>query len=79
MELDSPEYKALIQCYPRLSTFVQQSPSDIVAQLLPSGILAPGDLSFLNNSKNSNDKKAQKIIDTVLRLTQECFVLLSQP
>ena len=64
--MDSSEYKTLTQCYPRLSTCVQQSPSDIVAQLRPSGILAPGDLSFLDNPQNSNVKKAQKIIDVVL-------------
>ena len=66
MELDSPEYKTLTQCYPKLFTCVKQSPSDIVAQLRPSGILAPGDLSFLYNSQKSNDEKAQKIIDAVI-------------
>ena len=64
--MDYPEYKALTQCYPRLSNCVQQSPNDVVAQLRPSGILAPGDLSFLDNPQNSNDQKARRVIDAVL-------------
>ena len=65
-KMDSPEYKTLTQCSPRLSICLKQSPNDVVTQLRSSGILAPGDLSFLNNPQNSNDQKAQRILDAVL-------------
>ena len=52
--------------YPRLFTCVQQSPNDIATQLRPSGILAPDDLSFLDNPQNSKNKKAERILDAAL-------------
>ena len=64
--MDSPEYKTLTQYYPRLFTCIQQSPSDIVTQLRPSGILAPEDLSFLDNPQNSKNQKAQRILHVAL-------------
>ena len=64
--MDTPEYKTLTKCYTRLSSCIQQSPDGVVVQLRPSGILAPGDLSYLENSYHNNDKKAQKIVDVVL-------------
>ena len=64
--MDTPEHRALTHCYPRVYTCVEQSPDDIVAHLRPSGTLAPGDLSFLENPQNGNGQKAQKIINVVL-------------
>ena len=65
-KMDSPEYKTLTQCYPRLFTCVQQSPNDIVTQLRPSGILAPEDLSFLDNPLSNKNQKAQRILHVAL-------------
>ena len=60
--MESPEYKALNQCS-TLFSCIQQSPSDIVDKLKPSGLLAPGVLSFLGNPKHDDSEKARKIID----------------
>ena len=65
-EMDTPEYKTLTKCSPRLASCIQQSPNDIVVQLSPSGILAPGDLSYLDNPNHNRDQKAQKIVEVVL-------------
>ena len=67
MESPSPEYKALIQCSATLFDCIQQSPSDIVDRLKPSGKLAPGVLAFLSNPKHNDDEKARKIIDVMTK------------
>ena len=64
--MDSPEYKTLTQCYPRLSICVRLSPNGIVTQLRPSGILTPEDLSFLDNPHISKNQKAQRILHVAL-------------
>ena len=64
--MDAPEYKTLTNCSSRLASCIQQSPNDIVLQLRPSGILAPGDLSYFDNPHHNNDQKAQKIVEVVL-------------
>ena len=64
--MDTPEYKMLTSCFPRLASCIQQSPNDIVLQLRPSGILATGDLAYLGNPHHNNDQKAQKIVEIVL-------------
>ena len=68
--MDSPEYKALNQCSPTLAVCIQQSPDDVTPHLRSSGILAPGDLSFLSNPQHNNDEKARKILDVVLNQVQ---------
>ena len=65
--MESPEYEALIQCSATLFDCIQQSPSDIVDRLKPSGKLAPGVLAFLNNPKHDDDEKARKIIDVMTK------------
>ena len=64
--MDSPEYKTLTQCYPRLFTCVQQSPNDVVTRLRSSEILAPEDLSFLDNPLSNKNQKAGRILGAVL-------------
>ena len=68
--LMNPEYTTLEQCYPRLMTCLQQSPSDIVVQLRPSSILAPSDLEFLRNQYNDCIQKALRIVDVVISQVQ---------
>ena len=63
--MESPEYKALNQCSTTLLSCIRQSPNDIVDMLKPSGLLAPGVLSFLSNPKHDNDEKARKIIEVM--------------
>ena len=65
--MESPEYKALNQCSATLLDCIQQSPSDIVEQLKPSGSLASGVLSFLHNPKHDDNEKASKIIDVMTK------------
>ena len=60
------EYKALEKCYSTLVSNLQQSPSDIVVKLRPSGILANKDLAFLNNQYKDNDEKAIRIVNVVM-------------
>ena len=62
-KMESPEYAALSQCSATLLDCIQLSPSDIVDKLKPSGLLAPGVLSFLGNQKHDDNEKARKIID----------------
>ena len=64
MESGSPEYEALSQCSTTLLNCIQQSPSD---KLKPSGLLAPGVLSFLGNPKHDDNEKARKIIDVMIK------------
>ena len=64
--MDSPEHKALIQCFPMLVSCIQQSPNEVVAQLRPSEILAQKDLSFLSNPYNDDHVKADKIVNIVV-------------
>ena len=66
-EMESPEYEALNRCSATLLVYIQQSPSDIVDQLKPSGSLAPEVLSFLNNPKLNEDEKARIIIDVMTK------------
>ena len=65
--MESPEYEALSQCSATLLDCIQQSPSDIVDKLKPSGSLAPGVLSFLGNPKHDDNEKARKIIDVMTK------------
>ena len=67
--MDSPEYQTLIDrdCYQKLLVCVELSPDDIVAQLRPTGILAPGNLAFLSNPLTSKDQKARELVDVVLK------------
>ena len=60
------EYKALEKCYSTLVSNLQQSPSDIVVKLRPSGILANKDLAFLNNQYKDNDEKAIRIMNVMM-------------
>ena len=64
--MDSPEYEALIQCFPKLVSGIQQSPNDVTVQLIPSGILAERDISFLSNPINDDYTKAEKIVNIVV-------------
>ena len=64
--MDTQEYKTLNKCYPDVITCLGQSPEDIVIQLRPLGIMAPGDESFLQNPRNSKADKARRIADVVL-------------
>ena len=64
--MDSPEYKALTQCYLTLEVCIQQSPDDVTSHLRASGILAPGDILFLSNPQHNDDEKARKILNAVL-------------
>ena len=61
--MDSPEYLTLNKRYSDLVGCIEQSPADIVTQLKPSGILAPSDESFLDNSSNSRIDKARRIVN----------------
>ena len=64
--MDGPEYNTLKKCYPDLVNCIQQSPADIVTQLLSLGILAPADVSFVDNSSNSTTDKARRIVDVAV-------------
>ena len=66
--MDSPglEYKTLENCYPEVVACLQLSPSEIAAQLRPSGILPDKDWSFLSNSHHDDDEKARRVADVVL-------------
>ena len=68
MESHSPEHyrSTLTQCYPKLCSCIQQSPTDVATQLRPYEILAPEDWTFITNPHNTNDKKAMRIVDAVL-------------
>ena len=68
--MDSPEYKAMNQSSPPLAVCIQQSPDDVTPHLRSTGILAPGDLSFLSNPQHNSDEKARKIVDVVLNQIQ---------
>ena len=70
MDPPGPEYKTIKQCYPKLVKCLQQSPEDVVIWLLPLDILAPGDIKFLKNAHNDDDKKAQRIADIVMNQTE---------
>ena len=65
-----PEYETLEQCYPTLVSCLQQAPSDIVVQLRPFGILAPGDITFLRNVYIDDSTKAERIVDAVMNQVQ---------
>ena len=64
--MDSPEYKTLIKCYSNLESILQQSPNDVVGQLVPLDILSPRDISYLHNEHNENFKKAERIATIVM-------------
>ena len=68
--MDSPEYDAVIQCFPKLFSIIQQSPVDVAVQLVPCGILAPGDLVHIRNPKNNDNDKALTIINAVCNQVQ---------
>ena len=65
--MDSPEYKTLNDCYPQLVSSIEQSPSDVAVQLRPLAILAPADVSYLNDPQNGDNKKARKIVDALIK------------
>ena len=67
MESLSPEYRVITQCYSDLCSCIQQSPTGVATQLKPYGLLAPEDWTFITNSQNNDDKKAGRIVDTVLK------------
>ena len=67
IKMESPEYEALNQCSATLLDCIQQSPSDIVDKLKPSGLLAPGVSSFLSHQKHDDSEKARKIIDVMTK------------
>ena len=67
LKMDSLEYQTLNMCYDSLVSCIGQSPKDIVDKLIPSGVLAPGVLKFLENPNNSDDDKARKIINVVIK------------
>ena len=69
-QMDSPEYKTLVQCYPTLVSCVQQSPNDISLNLIPSGILTQHDIEYLRDRSISIDKKARRLLNIVLNRVQ---------
>ena len=62
MDSPEPEYKTIEQCYPKLVSCLQQSPNDVVNQLVPLGILAQEDINFLGNPHHEKIEKAQRIV-----------------
>lgn len=64
--MDSPEYRALNDCYATTVTGLTQSPNDVVIQIRPSGILAPGDIGFLSNPHHDDRTKALRIMEVVM-------------
>ena len=64
--MDSPEHRAITQCYPKLCSLIQQSPTSVAAHLKPLGILSPEDWAFITNPQSNDDKKAIRIVDAVL-------------
>ena len=68
--MDTPEYKALTQCYPTLVKCVEQDPSTIADKLVPSGILAPRDKQYIRNEHHEVSERARRLVDTVLTQTQ---------
>ena len=64
--MNTPEYKALTQCYPVLISCVKQSPNDIADHLIPSGILKPRDIVYLRYNSISGDEKARRLLHIVL-------------
>ena len=65
--MESPEYEALSRCSATLLDCIQLSPSDIVDELKPSGLLPPVVLSFLGNQKHDDNEKARKIVDVMTK------------
>ena len=64
--MESLEYKTLNKCFSTLVSCIEQSPDDVVSNLRPAGILAPKNLSELNNLQRSDSIKAQRIMDIVV-------------
>ena len=64
--MDSPEHRAITQCYPKLCSLIQQSPTGVATHLKPLGILSSEDWAFITNLQNNDDKKAIRIVDAVL-------------
>ena len=69
-KMDSPEYDTLTMCFPKLFCCIKQSPIDVAMQLVPSGILASGDWTFISNPQNNDGQKAMKIVDIVRNQVQ---------
>ena len=63
--MESFEYRAWEQCFVKLEHCITQSPGDIATQLRPLRILTRDDIEFLANSSNGNNKKANRIVDTI--------------
>ena len=68
--MDSLEYKILSKFSPDLVTCIGQSPGDITVKLRPAGILAPGDVSYLETATYSDAEKARRIVSVVLNQVQ---------
>ena len=64
--MDSPERRAITQCYPKLCSLIQQSPTGVATHLKPLGILSTEDWAFITNPQHNDDKKAIRIVDAVL-------------
>ena len=69
--MESPEYKAWEECYPKLKQSITLSPSDIETQLRPLCILTEGDKQFLANVAHDNDQKAKRIADVIQGVLKE--------
>ena len=65
-QMESPEYKTLVQWYPTLVSCVQQSPDDITLHLRSSGLLAQHDIEYLRHPYISDGDKARRLLDIVL-------------
>ena len=61
----SPEYATMCECYPKLVTLVQQSPSTIGTALFARNFLAPNVRNFVNDRMVSETEKAQRLVDTM--------------
>ena len=71
MNSESQEYRAVLQCYPKLVDCIKQALTDLAVQLRPYGILAGTDWEFLINPERNNDLKAIRIVDVVLKHIKE--------
>ena len=63
--MESPEYKAWVECFAKLQHGISQSPDGIATQLRPLRILAKEDIEFIGNPILGRDKRAEKIVDVI--------------
>ena len=71
MNSECQEYRAVLQCYPKLVDYIKQELTDLAVHLRPYDILAPTDWEFLFNPERNNDLKAIRIVDVVLKQIKE--------